>query len=542
MFRHTLVNNFLEYSTQRFPDKVALIHQDNKLTYAEIDSMANRLAAVLIDVGIERGDRVAVYMDNSIEAVVTIFAALKAGAAFMVINHTTKTEKLEYILNNSRAKTLLIHGIRAETLQGINCPYLETIIVAEPHNLFDTSTNQPINQSTNQLIQLFNRSNLTCMPYEEIVNSGKNKTIRSKCIDLDLAAIIYTSGSTGNPKGVMLSHLNMVSAAHSITTYLGNDENDVIMNMLPLSFDYGLYQILMGFKIGGTVVLEKSFTYTHEILNLMVKEKVTGFPCVPTIIAILLRLNNIRKYNLTSLRYITNTADALPVSHIKKIRELFPWIKLYSMYGLTECKRVSYLPPEELEGRPTSVGKGMPNEEVYIINEMGEKVGPGEVGELVVRGANVMLGYWEMPEETAKFLRPGRYPGEKVLYTGDLFRMDEEGYLYFVARKDDIIKCKGEKVSPKELENILYNLDGIIEAVVIGIPDEILGQAVKAYIVLEKGSQLTENDILRYCSQHLEDFMVPKCVEIMQTLPKTMTEKINKKMLQVPSLINVKCK
>jgi acyl-CoA synthetase (AMP-forming)/AMP-acid ligase II len=183
----------------------------------------------------------------------------------------------------------------------------------------------------------------------------------------------------------------------------------------------------------------------------------------------------------------------------------------------------------------------MPNEEVYIVNEAGENVGPGEIGELVVRGANVMPGYWEMPEETAKFLRPGRYPGERVLYTGDLFRMDEEGYLYFVARKDDIMKCKGEKVSPKEIENILYNLDGIIEAAVIGISDEILGQAVKAYIVLEKGSQLTENDILRYCSQHLEDFMVPKYIEILPSLPKTMTGKISKKMLQVSNLEIVKC-
>jgi len=536
MFRHILVNHFLEYSAERFPDKVALIHQGKRLTYAEIDSMANRLAATFIDMGIERGDRVAIFMDNSIEAVIAIFASLKAAAAFMMINHTTKAEKLEYILNNSRGKVILTQAGRAGIVQSINCPHLQTIIMSGSHNPHEagisyTPAKEIINSRHTSCI-MHQVPNAPILSYEDIVNSGKMATITSRGIDLDLAAILYTSGSTGNPKGVMLSHLNMVSAAHSITTYLENDENDVIMNMLPLSFDYGLYQILMAFKIGGTVVLEKSFTYSHEILNLIVKERVTGFPCVPTIIAILLQLNNIGKYDLTSLRYITNTADTLPVSHIKKIRELFPWIKLYSMYGLTECKRVSYLPPEELERRPASVGKGMPNEEVYIVNEMGEKIGPGEIGELVVRGANVMLGYWEMPEETAKFLRPGRYPGEKVLYTGDLFRMDEEGYLYFVARKDNIIKCKGEKVSPAEIENILYKLDGIIEAAVIGIFDEILGQAVKAYIVLEKGSPLTENDILRYCSEHLEDFMVPKCVEIVQTLQKTTTGKINKKILQ----------
>ncbi|MEW6417389.1 MAG: AMP-binding protein [Nitrospirota bacterium] len=539
MFRHTLVNNFLEYSAQRTPDKVALIHQDNRLTYAEIDSMANRLAAALIDVGIERGDRVAVYMDNSIEAVVSIFAALKAGAAFMVINHTTKTEKLEYILNNSRAKALLIQGIRADVVRGINCPHLKNIISTN-------STNQLINQSTIQLfnhstIQPFNQNNLLCIPYEKIVNSGANKAITSKCIDLDLASIIYTSGSTGWPKGVMLSHLNMLSAAHSITTYLENTEDDIIINVLPMSFDYGLYQILMSFKIGGTVILEKSFTYPYQVIDTMVKERVTGFPGVPTIFAILLRLKDINKYNLNSLRYITNTAAALPVSHIKRLRELFPKAKLYSMYGLTECKRVSYLPPDELDKRPDSVGKGMPNEEVYIVNEMGEKVGSGEVGELVIRGANVMLGYWEMPEETRRCLKPGRYPGERVLYTRDLFRMDEEGYLYFVARKDDIIKCKGEKVSPKEIENVLYKLDGILEASVIGVPDDILGQAVKAYVVLDKGSKLSEKDILRHCSQHLENLMIPKYVEILPSLPKTMTGKISKNELKAQESSTESC-
>lgn len=536
MFRHTLVNHFLEYSAERYPDKVALIHQGKRLTYVEIDTMANRLAATLIDSGVERGDRVAVFMDNSVEAVISIFGVLKAGAAFLMINHSTKAEKLEYILNNSRAKVILTQGSRAEIVHRVNCPHLEIIISTN-------STSQPLNRSTNQFInhttiQRFNQSDLSCFSYEEIVNSGRSVTVVSKCIDLDLASIIYTSGSTGLPKGVMLSHLNMVSAAHSITSYLENDENDVILNILPLSFDYGLYQILMGFKIGGTVVLEKSFTYSHEILNLMVKEKVTGFPCVPTIIAILLRLNNIRKNNLTSLRYLTNTAAALPVSHIKRLGDLFPKARLFSMYGLTECKRVSFLPPEELDRRPTSVGKGMPNEEVYIVNEMGEKVGPGEVGELVVRGANVMLGYWEMPDETAKCLRPGRYPGERILYTGDLFRMDEEGYLYFVARKDNIIKCRGEKISPREIENTLYNLNGVIEAAVIGITDEILGEAIKAFVVLEEDSKLTERDIMMYCSQHLENSATPQYIEITSSFEKTATGKIDKKLLKgvAPSL------
>jgi long-chain acyl-CoA synthetase len=510
MFRHTLVNNFLEYSAERFPSKVALIHRERRLTYAGIDAMANRLASALAEVGVERGDRVAIFMDNSVEAVVSILAALKAGAVFIVINHSTKAEKLEYIINHSTAKVMISQGGRAEIVSNINCPHLKTIIMTGSCNC-----------------------GLSYISYDGIINSSGSQWVKSGAIDLDLASIIFTSGSTGKPKGVMLSPLNMVSAAHSITAYLQNNERDVIMNLLPLSFDYGLYQILMGFMVGATVVLEKSFTYPHQTLSTMIQEGVTGFPGVPTIFAILLGLKDVGKYDLTSLRYLTNTAAALPVSHIRRLRELFPHARLYSMYGMTECKRVSYLAPEELDRRPNSVGKGMPNEEVYIVNEAGEPVGPGEVGELVVRGANVMYGYWEMPEATAACIKPGKYPGERVLFTGDLFKMDEEGYLYFIARKDDIIKCKGEKVSPREVENVLYCLDGILEAAVVGVHDDISGQAVKAFVALEQGSKLTEKDILRHCSQRLESFMIPKHIEIRGSLPKTATGKIIKKILAV---------
>ena len=511
MCQHTLVNHFLEQSAERLPGKTALVHNGQRLTFAEIDSRVAALASGLAELGVRRGDRVAVFMDNSVEAVLSLFAALKAGAAFLMINHTTKKDKLEYILNDCSAKVLLAQGIRAPLLDGLKCPALRAVIV---------SGTGP------------NGSERPFVDFEALLRSGA-RAADPNCIDLDLASIMYTSGSTGRPKGVMLSHLNMVSAARSITTYLQNTEYDVIMNVLPLSFDYGLYQVLMGFKMGATVVLEKSFAYPYQILDTMVREEVTGFPGVPSIFALLLRLKDIGSVDLHALRYITNTAAALPKSHIQKLRKLFPGVRIYSMYGLTECKRVSYLPPEELDRRPTSVGKGMPNEEVYVVNEQGERAAANEVGELVVRGANVMLGYWNLPEETARCLRPGRHPGERVFHTGDLFFMDEEGYLHFVARKDDIIKSGGEKVSPREIENILYAHDDVIEAAVVGVPDEILGQAIKAYVVPERGVALTEKDVLKYCAQRLESFMVPKQVEIRETLPKTATGKIDKKELKL---------
>jgi acyl-CoA synthetase (AMP-forming)/AMP-acid ligase II len=229
---------------------------------------------------------------------------------------------------------------------------------------------------------------------------------------------------------------------------------------------------------------------------------------------------------------ITNTAASLPERHIREIRSLFPQAQLFSMYGLTECKRVTYLPPDQLDLRPTSVGRGMPNQEVYLVDEQGNRLPPGSVGELVVRGSHVMRGYWGKPDETAKRLKPGPYPGEFVLHTGDLFRMDDDGYLYFISRMDDIIKSRGEKVAPREVENVLYALPGVLEAAVVGLADPLLGEAVKAYVVLQPGYAYSEREVAKYCLANLESFMAPKYVEFMTALPKTNTGKIDKTALK----------
>jgi long-chain acyl-CoA synthetase len=345
-------------------------------------------------------------------------------------------------------------------------------------------------------------------------------------IDLDLACLIYTSGSTGEPKGVMSDHSNVVFAASAIVKYLDNVEDDIVIDALPLSFDYGLYQLLMTFKFGGTLVLEKGFAYPAAVLNRMEAERVTGFPGVPTLFAILLGMD-LSGYDLSSLRYLTNTAAALPPRQIAQIRQKFSWARLYSMYGLTETKRTLYLPPEQLDKRPGSVGIAIPGTEVWIADDDGQRLGPGQVGELVARGRHVMRGYWGDPEATAERYRPGLLPGERVCYTGDLFTMDEEGYFYFVSRKDDIIKSRGEKVAPKEVETVLYALPGVTEAAVIGVPDLIQGQAIKAFVVAD-GAELTEACVLAHCRANLEDLMMPKYVVICDALPKTSSGKIKK--------------
>ena len=284
----------------------------------------------------------------------------------------------------------------------------------------------------------------------------------------------------------------------------------------------------MSFKLGATVVLERSFAFPVKVLEVMARERVTVLPGVPTIFSLLMGIKTLSQNDLGALRMITNTAAALSEQHILELRALFPQATLFSMYGLTECKRVTYLPPEQLDIRPTSVGRGMPNEEVWLVDEAGQRLPNGSTGELVIRGSNVMRGYWEKPDETAKRLRPGPNPGEMLLYSGDIFRTDAEGYLYFVARRDDVIKSRGEKVSPREVENVLYGMQGVHEVAVVGVPDPVLGQAVKAFVALRPGFSYSEREVIKYCLGHLESFIAPKQVVFVDALPKTDTGKIKK--------------
>lgn len=510
------IEEFLERSAERSPDKLALVCGGQRLTYAEMDQRSNQFAHLLVAQGLQRWDRVVVFTPNSVETAVAIFAILKAGGVFVLVNPTTKREKLAYILNNCRAFALV-------TTQRLLPVAFSAAVEASSLRLgvaAGASARQLPSGDNGQL----------WLPLEDSLRDQPRRRLPRKNIDIDLAALIYTSGSTGQPKGVMMTHLNMVSAATSITTYLENTADDIIINVLPLSFDYGLYQLLMAFKIGGTLILEQSFAYPYAIIETLERERVTGFPIVPTISSMLLQLD-LGHHRFPHLRYITNTAAVLPVEHIRKLRQLFPHVRLYSMYGLTECKRVSYLPPEQLDIRPESIGRGMPNEEVYLVDENGGRVPPGGTGELVVRGANVMKGYWELPQETDKVLRPGLFSGEKVLYTGDLFRSDAEGYLYFVGRKDDIIKTRGEKVSPREVEDVLYAHPSVAEAAVIGVPDDILGSAICAIVSLKPEARATEKELLAFCHDRLEDFMVPKTVRFLETLPKSANGKIAKREL-----------
>jgi long-chain acyl-CoA synthetase len=504
------VEQFLRDSAARTPGNTALVAGGKRFTFAELDAASDRLAAMLSRRGVARGDRVVIFMDNCVEAVLAIFATLKAGAVFCPINPSTKADKLAYVLNNCRAAAL----VTLDRLLGVanaamaTAPSVALTVVAG-------SVGEPAIRGG--------------MRFEAALAAEFAEPPAHPGIDIDLAMLVYTSGSTGFPKGVMMTHQNVVAAATSITAYLENTDDDIILNVLPISFDYGLYQVLMAAKVGATLVLEKSFAFPQVIFERMAAERVTGLPLVPTMAAIILQMKDLGPDAFPHLRYVTNTAAALPPAHIERLRQLFPTAKVYSMYGLTECKRCTYLPPGELDKRPGSVGIAIPNTEAIVVDDNGERCAPGVTGELVIRGAHVMKGYWENAAATDRALRPGPYGWERVLHTGDLFRTDPEGYLYFVGRKDDIIKTRGEKVSPKEVENVLYGLAGVREAAVIGIADPILGHAIKAVVATAPDSGLRAQDIIRHCARHLEDFMVPKVVEFRDQLPKTESGKISRR-------------
>jgi amino acid adenylation domain-containing protein len=512
-----LVTDFLDRSALRFPEKTALVCGKRRLTFNILKDRTDRMAAALHEHGFSRQGRGLIWLPPSSDVVISLFGILKANGVFSVINPQVKAGKAAFLLNDSGAEVLITdtRHYREWAAESPDCPSLKHVILTDGLSGNRHGTDGAALHS-----------------FQDILESGSMRDLSPQPVPSDLAALIYTSGTTRNPKGVMMTHLNMVTAAESIISYLENTPDDIILNALPLSFDYGLYQVLMAVKFGGTVVLESSFSYPFKVIEKLLSENVTVFPIVPTMAAILLRLKDLGRYRFPSLRTITSTGQVLPPKYVEELKAIFPGARIYSMYGLTECKRVSFLLPEELSRRPASVGKAIPNTETFILDDSGQVVTrPGEIGELVVRGPHVMKGYWNRPEETAEVLSSHRDLGE-ILRTGDLFKMDEEGFLYFVSRRDDMIKVSGERVSPREVEKVLCEIPDVMEASVIGVEDEILGSAVKAFVVLREGSRLNSADIIRFSARSLEIFMVPKEVKIMASLPQSPHGKTTKRDLK----------
>jgi acyl-CoA ligase (AMP-forming) (exosortase A-associated) len=504
----------LRTSACRFPEKEALVHGDERLSYKEVRRRVINLAHGLRECGVARGDRVGIYLEASVPQVLSIFGAAQAGGVFVPINSLLFPEQVAHIARDCGMKVLVMNSAKLRSIAEIikSVPSLECVIVVGDERP-DFS--------------------IPSFSFADLCESAPARSEEDIAIEKDLGAIMYTSGSTGKPKGVMLSHEQVMAGSSIVSTYLGITDAERILAVLPFSFDAGLNQLMTAFQQGATLVLI-NFTFAREIVQMLLKERVTGLAGVPTLWSLLVQPSStLKKQQFPDLRYITNTGGRMPQSVLAELRQALPTTKIFLMYGLTEAFRSTYLPPEELDRRPTSMGKAIPNTEILVVNDKGEPCKPGEVGELVHRGPTVSMGYWGQPELTARVLR--RHPfmppeienGEKVCYSGDLVRMDEEGFLYFVSRRDNMIKSSGFRVSPSEVEEALFQSGKLREAAVIGIPDEALGQAIKAFVVPRDGEAVAADRLIEFCSEKIPRYMVPKVVEVLNGLPKTPSGKID---------------
>ena len=510
-----LIHHMLRSSALRFPDKEALVHGDQRLTYTMVARQTAGLAYGLRRAGLQRGDRVGIYLEPSVPQVLSIFGISQADGVFVPINSLLLADQVAHIAQDCQMRGLITSSSKLCTLTPVlqDMPSLEFIVVVSDSPHPDES--------------------LPVYDFEDLCQLPPSQAGYEAAIDKDLAALLYTSGSTGKPKGVMLNHAQVMSGSTIVSTYLDITDADRLLAVLPFSFDAGLNQLMTALQQGATLVLT-TFVFAREIVQTLRQERITGMGGVPTLWSLLAQpTSSLQKHPLPSLRYITNTGGAMPQNVLATLRQVLPTTSIFLMYGLTEAFRSTYLPPEELDRRPTSMGKAIPNTEILVINDQGQLCKPGEVGELVHRGPTVSMGYWGQPELTARVLRPhpllppesGNH--EKVCYSGDLVQMDDEGFLYFVGRRDTMIKSSGFRISPTEVEAVLFRSGHLCQAAVIGIPDDVLGQSIKAFVVPRDGATVNPDALLAFCADNLPRYMVPKTVECLDTLPKTTSGKVD---------------
>ena len=498
----TLVHQFLERSARLYPDKVAIIHGKVRSTYFEINTRADNLANYLLSIGVKKGDRIALLMENCVEYVISYYGIMKAGAVAVPLNSDLKPEGLRYAIEDLEAKILISNKrfeklISASNLHELGLTHL--ILKSPPTSYLSPSTDFSPSPSTSDLPPL--------SPF-------------------DLASIIYTSGSTGGPKGVMLTHRNIVDNVSSICQYLRLMDKDIQMCVLPFFYVMGKSLLNTHVAVGGTVVINNQFAFPASVLKEMITEKVTGFSGVPSTFAYLLHRSPLatNRDKLTSLRYISQAGGHMSKVIKEELHRVLPsHTEIFVMYGATEAAaRLSYLEPSCFADKMESIGKAIPGVELKVLNDKGEATLTGEVGELVARGTNIMPGYWRRPEASEKALANGWY------HTGDQAYMDEEGFFFVVGRQDDLLKVGGHRLSPVEIEDVLMEAGILVEAVVVGVPDVLLGNKLSV-LAVPANNDCSENKILGYCADRLPKYKVPSEVRFAKNLPKKVSGKIDRK-------------
>ena len=489
------------------PAQIAIIDRGVETSYARLQEHVQGFATKLLSEGAGPGDRVAIYLDKSLESVVALFGIWRTGAIAVPIHPVLKARQVEYIVEDSGAARLVSDRRKLSRLRADADrlpPTLEVDLAPEGDGGGHSETSD-----------------------EHAVLGAAQDALGSE----ERAAILYTSGSTGRPKGILLSHQNLLAGARIVAQYLEITDRDRILSVTPFSFDYGLNQLLSAILCNATLVLARS-NFPPDICQLLEDHEITGLAAVPPLwIQLRGRMSPFPTKSFPHLRYMTNTGGVLPEDIIQAYRSQLPHTKIVLMYGLSEAFRSTYLPPEQLAGRPTSMGQAIPETTLYVVDEDGNEVPPDTLGELVHRGPTVALGYWQNPEATAKAFRPDpvRKDGEIVVFSGDRVRRDAEGYFFFAGRSDQMLKCQGYRLSPEEVEEHLFESGLLREVVVVGRPDPEAGQRIVAHLVA--GPDYTEKAFLLYCRQHMPSHMVPSEIVVHEALPRTPSGKFDRKQL-----------
>ena len=505
------VCDLLQLASENRPEKKAVMFKDDALTYAQVYEQSYRLAKTLIHRGVKKGDRVCFYLEKRLEKVISIFAISLAGGVFVPIRRLSLPDQAQYIIDNCGASALITTSSRLTALRN-SLHALQVVVTVDAEG-----ATLPLRE----LAVSWDEALADNVPHLECPTS----------IATDIAAIFYTSGSTGQPKGVILSHRNIVSGARIVSEYLKITENDRLLSLLSFGFDYGLNQLTVSFLNCAQLVLF-DYLFTKDILKIVEKYQITGLAAVATTWIQLLQVP--WKDAMDSLRYVTNSGGAIPVDYVRELRQRIPDADVYLMYGLTEAFRSTFLDPTQVDFRPSSIGKAVPGEQIMILGKDNKLVMPGEVGELIHRGELVAQGYWGEPEETLKRFRknplqPAEAPlAETVVYSGDFVKTDQEGYLYFEGRKDEMIKCAGNRISPTEVEEILYHSGFIAEAMAMGIFHDIYGQVVLVVLSFLPDVEKTEKDVLQYCRSNMPQYMVPHEVKVWDKLPHNTNGKLDR--------------
>jgi acyl-CoA ligase (AMP-forming) (exosortase A-associated) len=505
-------------AAERSPQAMALHDGDAATPYGTLAEDVRRFASGLSALGVGRGERVAIYLDKRNETVIASFGVPAQGAVFVPVNPLLKAEQVAYILRDCAVRVLVTSAERLHSLAAAlsQCPDLaHVVVVGTPKSGVGLGR-------------------IALHPWASVLDAPLRAGHR--VIDTDIAAILYTSGSTGKPKGVVLSHRNMVAGAKSVASYLENRSDDVLLAALPLSFDAGFSQLTTAFHAGASVVL-LNYLLPKDVVKAVAAHRVTGLTAVPPLWIQLTQVTWPEEIG-GHLRYFANTGGRMPLETLTRLRAALPKARPYLMYGLTEAFRATYLPPDEVDRRPDSIGRAIPNSEILVLRPDGTPCDADEPGELVQRGALVAQGYWNDPEKTAERFRPlpGREQGlvlpEIAVFSGDTVRRDAEGFLYFIGRKDEMIKSSGYRISPNEVEEILYGTQLVGECAAFGVPHQTLGEAVVVVVTVDDPSSFDAVRLQALCRERMPAYMVPATIDVREgPLPRNANGKIDRKLL-----------